>query len=91
MQITEDQVRQALSTVAYPGFSRDIVSFGLVKAVGIDGVDVTVKVSLATKDPKVPQLIYDQAKAALKKIVAADGWASFGHIAAEADLARMRK
>ena len=32
-----------------------------------------------------------EAKAAMEKIVAADGWASFGHIAAEADLARMRK
>ncbi len=68
MQITEDQVRQALATVAYPGFSRDIVSFGLVKSIAIDGGDVTVKVSLATKDPKVPQQIYDQAKAALAAI-----------------------
>ncbi|CAN5317558.1 iron-sulfur cluster carrier protein ApbC [soil metagenome] len=68
MQITEAQVRQALSGVAYPGFSRDIVSFGLVKGVAIEGADVTVKVSLATKDPKVPQQIYEQAKAALAAI-----------------------
>jgi hypothetical protein len=30
MAITEDQVRESLKAVRYPGFSRDIVSFGLV-------------------------------------------------------------
>jgi len=66
--ITEDTVRSTLATVSYPGFSRDIVSFGLVKNIAIDGGDVTVKIALATKDPKIPQQIYDQAKTALMAI-----------------------
>ena len=31
MSVSEEQVRNALKSVKYPGFSRDIVSFGLVK------------------------------------------------------------
>ena len=33
MAISETEVRDALSAVKYPGFSRDIVSFGLVKGI----------------------------------------------------------
>ena len=36
MAISETEVRDALSAVKYPGFSRDIVSFGLVKGISID-------------------------------------------------------
>ena len=39
MSISEDQIRDALRSVRYPGFSRDIVSFGLVKDVQIDNGD----------------------------------------------------
>ena len=42
MPVTEEKIRDALSTVKYPGFSRDIVSFGLVKNIAISGADVTV-------------------------------------------------
>ena len=33
MSISEEQVKNALKSVKYPGFTRDIVSFGLVKSV----------------------------------------------------------
>src|SRR6266545_498547 len=36
MTISEEQVNNALKSVKYPGFTRDIVSFGLVKSVLID-------------------------------------------------------
>ncbi len=42
--ITQQQVEEALKTVKYPGFSRDIVSFGLVREVRIDGAKVHVVV-----------------------------------------------
>lgn len=66
--ITEALVRETLSIVKYPGFSRDIVSFGLVKSVRVEGGDVTVQMSLATNDPKVPQTIKTESEAALRKI-----------------------
>lgn len=66
--LDEQQVRAALSTVKYPGFSRDIVSFGLVKEVRVMGSDVTVQMAIATSDPKVPQAIKDQSEAALRAL-----------------------
>jgi ATP-binding protein involved in chromosome partitioning len=37
MDATKDAVFRALRTVRYPGFSRDMLSFGLVHGVLIDG------------------------------------------------------
>ncbi len=68
MTITEDLIRQTLAQVPYPGFSRDIVSFGLVKDVAVDGADVRVNISLATRDPKIPETIYQAARAKLETI-----------------------
>jgi ATP-binding protein involved in chromosome partitioning len=66
--ITPEQVREALSQVKYPGFSRDIVSFGLVKDVRTTGADVVVQMTVATNDPKVPQTLKDDSEAALRAI-----------------------
>ena len=63
--MTEDQVRQTLSTVKYPGFTRDIVSFGLVKNIHVEGSDVTVQMALTTADARVPQEIKVEAEKAL--------------------------
>ena len=60
-----EQIREALKQVKYPGFSRDIVSFGLVKGVEMDGADVTVRIEIATKDPKVPQQVFQDVHAVL--------------------------
>lgn len=65
--MTEDLIRQALATVKYPGFSRDIVSFGLLKGIRIDGGEVLVQLALTTADAKVPQ----QIKAETEQAVAA--------------------
>ena len=52
--MTSDEIKEALKQVKYPGFSRDIVSFGLVRsAVFIDGT-AKVSLSLTTSDPKIP-------------------------------------
>lgn len=64
--LTETLIRERLATVKYPGFSRDIVSFGLIKGITIDGGSVTVQMSLATNDPKVPQAIKDDSEAVLR-------------------------
>ncbi len=64
----ESSVRGALATVKYPGFSRDIVSFGLVKTVKVEGGVVEVIMSFATRDPKVPEQIYREARAVLEKL-----------------------
>ncbi len=66
--LTENDIRSALGGVRYPGFSRDILSFGLVKGIHISGGDVTVEISLATRDPNIPRLIHEQAMDVLKKL-----------------------
>jgi ATP-binding protein involved in chromosome partitioning len=63
-----DAIRQQLTTVRYPGFSRDIVSFGLVKDIRVTGGEVVVQVALATSDPKIPAQIKADAEAALRSM-----------------------
>src|SRR6266498_566630 len=68
MSISEEQVKTALKSVKYPGFSRDIVSFGLVKSIHIDNGDVKVQLALATNDPNIPAAIKNNAESALRAI-----------------------
>src|SRR5882762_5134407 len=66
MPVSEDQIREALKTVKYPGFSRDIVSFGLVKGIDARDDNVIVQLALATNDPAIPQAIKNEAESALR-------------------------
>jgi ATP-binding protein involved in chromosome partitioning len=66
--LSEDQILAALKDVKYPGFNRDIVSFGLVKGVRINGTDVEAQLALATNDPKIPAAIHEAAVARLRAI-----------------------
>ena len=66
--MTEDQIRQTLASVKYPGFTRDIVSFGLLKHIHIEGNDVTVQMALTTADARVPQEIKQDAERVLGAI-----------------------
>src|SRR3954454_17280433 len=68
MPVTEEQIKEALKQVKYPGFSRDIVSFGLVKEIRIDDGVVTVQMALATNEPAIPQAIKTESEAALARI-----------------------
>ena len=65
MSVSEDHVKHALKSVKYPGFTRDIVSFGLVKSIQIDDREVKVQLALATNDPNVPATIKNDAERAL--------------------------
>ncbi len=68
MSISEEQVKTSLKSVKYPGFTRDIVSFGLVKSIHIDNGDVKVQLALATNDPNIPAAIKNNAESALRAI-----------------------
>jgi ATP-binding protein involved in chromosome partitioning len=68
MSITEEQIREALRSVRYPGFSRDIVSFGLVKGIQIDDGEVKVQLAITTNDPNVPATIKADAEKMLRAI-----------------------
>ena len=67
--LTPELVRAALTTVKYPGFSRDIVAFGLVRNIRVtpDGrVEVDLKVE--SKNSDVPRYIYERVMSVLKEL-----------------------
>jgi ATP-binding protein involved in chromosome partitioning len=68
MAATEEQIKDALKAVKYPGFSRDIVSFGLIKGIKIDNGEVKVQLALATNDPNVPATIKSDAENVLRGV-----------------------
>jgi len=68
MQITEEHVQNVLKTVKFPGFSRDIVSFGIVKQVVLHGSEVGVVMQLTTQDPRAAQQIKSDSEAALRNL-----------------------
>ena len=43
------KILELLKTITYPGFSRDIVSFGMVDDVSVDGDSVAVKLKITTQ------------------------------------------
>jgi ATP-binding protein involved in chromosome partitioning len=57
MALTEEQIKNALKSVKYPGFSRDIVSFGLIKQIVSTDAETRVQLVLTTNDPAVPRAI----------------------------------
>jgi ATP-binding protein involved in chromosome partitioning len=64
--LQESSVMEVLRTIKYPGYSRDIVSFGLVKGIQIDGGAVGVLLELTSPNPEIGRQIADAAKAALR-------------------------
>jgi ATP-binding protein involved in chromosome partitioning len=50
--LNSDNILAALKSVKYPGYSRDIVSFGLVKNVAYDVGAVKVQLQLTTAHPE---------------------------------------
>ncbi len=56
-KITVDQIKEVLSKINYPGFTRDIVSFGVVKDIEIEGSEITVKLKFTTSNEQTKQAI----------------------------------
>lgn len=55
--MTQEDILEALKAVKYPGFSRDIVSFGLVKNLHIEGGNVEIALQITTSDRQVVETI----------------------------------
>jgi ATP-binding protein involved in chromosome partitioning len=64
--MTQESVLAVLKTVKYPGYSRDIVSFGLVKDIQIEGTAVGVLIELTTPNQELGEQIADAARLALR-------------------------
>jgi ATP-binding protein involved in chromosome partitioning len=68
MAATEEQVLEALKKVKYPGYSRDIVSFGLIQKISVEGKACEVSMGLTTSDPKVADQIKLESEDILRRL-----------------------
>ncbi|MBI4841749.1 MAG: Mrp/NBP35 family ATP-binding protein [candidate division NC10 bacterium] len=50
--LTTEEILTTLRKVKYPGFSRDIVSFGVVKDARLDGANVSLALQIPSQDPE---------------------------------------
>jgi len=68
VSLTEDNVRQALTTVNFPGLSRDIVSFGFLESISIEGGKITLRLNIPTGSPAHQERIAEDAHEAVSKL-----------------------
>jgi len=78
MPLDSDRIRQALRGVRFPGYRRDIVSFGMVAGVEVEGATVRLTLKVTTKDPAKKAQVLSDAEAACRdagadEVVIADG------------------
>jgi len=55
--MTENEIKELLKGVKYPGFTRDIVSFGLVKSIAVEPERVEVRLSILSDNQDVVRQI----------------------------------
>ncbi len=66
--LTQQNILDALKTVKYPGYARDIVSFGLVKGIAVNGGAVSVSLQLTGGAPETAGLIKAGAEKAIRAV-----------------------
>ena len=66
--ITEDLVKRALQSVKYPGFSRDVLSFGLVKKIAVNGGAVSVHMDLNSSNKEAADQIKTESERAIRSL-----------------------
>jgi ATP-binding protein involved in chromosome partitioning len=68
MPINEEQVRQLLGQVPYPGFSRDIVSAGVLRGMQVSGGEVLLDLALDGAEPRTVERIQDAVRQVLARV-----------------------
>ena len=68
MPVAKDDVLKALSGVTYPGFTRDILAFGVVRDLVVDGSRVSFRIELGPGNPAVAGTIERDARAAVSAL-----------------------
>jgi len=63
--VDTENIKEALKSVKYPGFSRDIVSFGLVREIELNDSQALIGVQITTSDDHVPEKIAAEIKSTL--------------------------
>jgi ATP-binding protein involved in chromosome partitioning len=66
--VSQEAILDALKSVKYPGYSRDIVSFGLVKDVSAEHGEVAVLIQLNSSNTGMAEQIKSEAERVLKNV-----------------------
>jgi ATP-binding protein involved in chromosome partitioning len=66
--LTKEQITEVLKTVKYPGYSRDIVSFGIVKNIALHEGEIVVSVQLTSPNPEAAAGIKRDAETQLQRL-----------------------
>jgi ATP-binding protein involved in chromosome partitioning len=66
--VDKETILNALKQVKYPGYSRDIVSFGLVREVSVHASGVALALELSTSDPALAECLRADVVSALELI-----------------------
>ena len=66
--LTPDEIKKALAAVKYPGYSRDIVSFGLVKDISAANDAISVTIQLTSPNPAAAQQVKAESELVLKSL-----------------------
>jgi ATP-binding protein involved in chromosome partitioning len=66
--IREEDILNALKSVKFPGFSRDIVSFGIVKRIAVNEGAVSVELHITSSNPDAGRQIKAEAERVLKAL-----------------------
>jgi ATP-binding protein involved in chromosome partitioning len=70
MGLSEDQVRDILRTVLFPGLKRDILSIGFVKDLEVEGGDVAFRLELSADAQHAANIIRAECETKLRPLVA---------------------
>jgi len=65
--MTQENVLEALKNVTYPGFTKDIVTFGFVKDIVVEGNNVALTIDITSSADEVKAQLTDEATTELKK------------------------
>ena len=65
MELTRERIIKVLKGVNYPGFNRDIVSFGLIKDILVEGSKINLSIVLPKPDKKIQSAIEEEVRKAI--------------------------
>ena len=66
--LTQDDIKNALTVIKYPGYSRDIISFGLAKEISVANGAVSVVLQLTSPNPEAARQIKVESERVLKAL-----------------------
>ena len=64
--MTQEEIRNIMKEVNYPGFSRDIVSFGMVKDISVQDGHVDINLQINSDNAKILNQLQEEIQTALK-------------------------